>query len=136
METLFENDDFILKSTGHDYDFVGFIVSKSDRPRTFFFEEHDVEGLTEEHYAYFYDKDLDLDESRCRLDAEYVGTKAGSEEDEFAISELRVMTENCSYITLEPFESIGFLSDCQQRGWFLALVKAFCQDRLKDIPWA
>lgn len=135
METLFENDGFVLRSTGHGYDFVGFIVSKSDRPRTFFFEEHDVEGLTEEHYANFYDKELDLDESRCRLGAEYVGIKEGSEHDDFAISELRILVENCSHITLEPFECIGFLSNCQQRGWFLALVKAFCPDRLKDIPW-
>ena len=30
----------------------------------------------------------------------------------------------------------GFLSNPRERGQFLALVKNYCPERLKDIPWA
>lgn len=54
METLFENEDFILKSTGHDYDFVGIIETKCDEPLTFFFnEETDIEGEVYEDMTEF-----------------------------------------------------------------------------------
>ena len=39
MITLFENNDFILKLTGHDYDFVGIIENKNEERLTFFFDE-------------------------------------------------------------------------------------------------
>ena len=46
MITLFENNDFILKLTGHDYDFVGIIENKNEERLTFFFDE-DVAPLDE-----------------------------------------------------------------------------------------
>lgn len=39
VTTLFENNDLRLSSTGHDYDFVGTIEIKSEKPLTFFFSE-------------------------------------------------------------------------------------------------
>ena len=30
----------------------------------------------------------------------------------------------------------GFLSDPKERGWFLALVKNYCPEQMKNIPWA
>ena len=41
-----------------------------------------------------------------------------------------------SPFTLNPFESVGFLSECQQRGWFLALIKHYCPEKLDRIAWA
>ena len=132
METLFENNDFILKSTGHWYDFVGLIESKHKEPITFIFEEEDVEGLSEEHYAYYYDRELDLDESKCKLSAVYDGMdKEYAKEVDFNGD-----FGQCSPFTLNPFESVGFLSECQQRGWFLALIKHYCPEKLDRIAWA
>lgn len=136
MITLFENEDFILKSTGHDYDFVGIIESKHDSPITYFFEDHDVEGLSEEHYMHDYDKERDLVESKCKLSIEYYGIDKDNEDDEYEIDNTFIMVENCSFFTLKPFESVGFLSDCQQRGWFLAIIKAYCPEQLEKISWA
>jgi hypothetical protein len=125
-----------LNSTGHDYDFVGIIESKHDSPITYFFEDFDVGGLSEEHYMSDYDKERDLDESKCKLRIEYYGIDEENEDDENEITDTFLSIGNCSYFTLKPFETTGFLSDCKQRGWFLALIKRYCPERLKDIPWA
>ena len=61
MKTLFENNDFILKSTGHDYDFVGIIETKTEEPLTFFFSEQLCEGCDESTY---WEDDIDDEERR------------------------------------------------------------------------
>lgn len=125
MTTLFENEDFILKSTGHDYDFVGIIETKTSKPLTFFFdEETDDEGCVFE------------DETKL-LDV-YKGLKSYDENDEGLdeAEEIGYRLGANDWFTTRDDGSTGFLSDCKERGWFLALIKNYCPEKLKEIPWA
>ena len=136
MEKLFENEDFILKLTGHDYDFVGIIETKGDKPLTFFFEEElvatdaDAYGPTE----------WEPDESKTSLLDVYKGLKTddpdNDEEQEIAMSYQAENSIDVSYFRTRDDKSTGFLSDPRERGQFLALVKNYCPERLKDIAWA
>lgn len=63
MTKLFENGDFILYLTGHDYDFVGIIETKTDKPLTFFFSEELFDRDEEEEENWDSDED-DINESK------------------------------------------------------------------------
>lgn len=124
MTTIFENKDFSLKLTGHDYDFVGTIEAK-EKPLTFFFdEETDDEGCIYE------------DETRL-LDV-YSDVKPYDENDDGLDEAEQIAMDICamSYFTVSPERGVGFLSDCKERGQFLALVKNYCPEQLKNIFWA
>lgn len=129
MEKLFENEDFILKSTGHDFDFVGIIETKTEKPLTFFF-------------SYEADEDGDVYEDTVELIDVYTGLQINEDdvdgEDEAECIALRqlMMHDNVDYFTTREDNWTGFLSDPQQRGRFLALIKNYCPERLKDIAWA
>ena len=124
MITLFENEDFILKSTGHDYDFVGIIETKCDEPLTFFFdEETDIEGEVYEDLTEFVEVWKGLKEY-----------EDGDEVDE--AEEMAYANGANDWFRTRDDKSTGFLSCPKERGQFLALVKAYCPERLKDIPWA
>ncbi len=140
MITLFENEDFILKSTGHNYDFVGIIETKTEEPITFFFAETIAEGIGDVD-----DYESDVDESKTILLDVYEGLNnndndGDSEEDEEQeTADSYMMGTDCdhvSYFRTRDDHSTGFLSNPQERGQFLALIKAFCPDKLKEIPWA
>lgn len=142
METLFENEDFILKLTGHDYDFVGIIETKGDEPLTFFFGEElyeetvgEPEGRTE--------VEVDVNESQTKLLDVYKGLKPynyeigavnedGDDEEEVMAMELGAD----SWFRTRDDKSTGFLSEPRERGQFLALVKNYCPERLAEIKWA
>lgn len=138
MITLFENEDFILKSTGHNYDFVGIIETKTEEPLTFFFAETIADGIGDVD-----DYESDVDESKTVMLDVYEGLKAydeDSDEDEEEEMAAGYMMANdydhVSYFRTRDDKSTGFLSNPQKRGQFLALIKAYCPDKIKEIPWA
>jgi hypothetical protein len=143
MTQLFENNDFRLLSTGHDYDFVGIIETKTEQPLTFFFGETIAEGIDEVE-----DFESEVDESKTVLLDVYQGMKKHDEdsgdpfndedeEQETAMSYLMGSDfDNVSFFRTRDDRSTGFLSDPRQRGYFLALIKNYCPEQLKNIPWA
>lgn len=147
METLFENNDFILKSTGHDYDFVGIIETKGDQPLTFFFSEELIPVLGDDEE---YDEDEDYefvpDESKTKLLGVHQGLKEydydtddGYDEEEEEAECYRMANpdvESIDWFRTRDDKSTGFLSDCRERGQFLALIKAYCPEKLNSIEWA
>ena len=136
MITLFENSDFRLELTGHDYDFVGIIETKTDTPLTFFFSEElcEHEESDEEEFD-SYDWDDMIDESQTRLLDVYQGLKENnSDNDEEQDVAMELGAD--SYFRTRDDRSTGFLSDPRERGQFLALVKNYCPEQLKNIPWA
>ena len=133
MEILFENKDFVLKSTGHDYDFVGIIETKTDKPLTFFFEEHTYEseptktnGCTE--------VELYIEENETKLLDVYQGLRNDPDNDMEEDTAL-ALGADCYFRTRDD-KSTGFLSDPRQRGQFLALIKNYCPEKLDRIAWA
>ena len=141
MKTLFENNDFILKSTGHDYDFVGIIDTKTEEPLTFFFSEQLCEGCDESTYW-----EDDIDESKTELLGVHQGLKEYDSEtddpeddEEQNTADSYMMGSDCdhvSYFRTRDDRSTGFLSNPQERGQFLALIKAYCPEQLSQISWA
>ena len=138
MKTLFENNDFILKSTGHDYDFVGIIETKTEEPLTFFFSEQLCDCIDEAD-----DYESDVDESKTELldvyqgMKEYDGESDTDEQQETAESYMFANDyDHVSYFRTRDDRSTGFLSDPQERGQFLALIKAYCPEQLSQIAWA
>jgi len=131
MITLFENEDFILKSTGHDYDFVGIIETKTEKPLTFFFSEELLAGDEDDW------KDCQINEDETRLLGVYEGLKP-YDEDDYTDEEndMAMSLFADSFFRTRDDKSTGFLSYPRERGQFLALVKAYCPERLKDISWA
>lgn len=125
MTTLFENKDLRLTSTGHDYDFVGGIEVLHRKTLTFFFdEETDEEGYVIEDETKFKGVYCDVqpyDETDGGYDhAEEMAQRIGAN----------------NWFTLNRKAGwAGFLSDCTERGQFLALIKNYCPERLKDIEW-
>lgn len=141
--TLFENSDLRLSSTGHDYDFVGTIEVLSDKPLTFFFAETLCQVIDEDGTEY---DEWEPDESATRLLDVYAGLKPYDEDTDDDNDEAENVA-NClyhgedidhiDYFTQTKEEGwSGFLSDPKQRGWFLALIKNYCPEKLADIPWA
>lgn len=132
MITLFENNEFRLLSTGHDYDFVGIIETKTDEPLTFFFNEELCDSDDENSWD-----DICIDESQTQLLDVYKGLKEynhseGIDEEQ----ETAECLQADSYFRTRDDRSTGFLSEPRQRGQFLALVKNYCPDQLKAISWA
>lgn len=144
MITLFENEDFILKSTGHDYDFVGIIETKCDEPLTFFFsEEYVPHNIEDEDDWDSYDFEDNVDENETKLLDMYKGLKEYTDEtqtfiDDGLADDEEVASSICatSYFRTRDDKSTGFLSCPQERGQFLALIKAYCPDKLSLIAWA
>ena len=138
MKTLFENNDFILKSTGHDYDFVGIIETKTEEPLTFFFSEELVpHEESEEDEWDSYDWEDNIDESETRLLDMQEGLSEYDEEtdtDEEQDEAERLQAD--SYFRTRDDKSTGFLSDPRERGQFLALIKHYCPEQLSQIAWA
>ena len=138
MKTLFENNDFILKSTGYDYDFVDIIETKTEEPLTFFFSETVADGIGDVD-----DYESDVDESKTELLDVYEGLKAydsdSDEDEEQETADSYMMGSDCdhvSYFRTRDDRSTGFLSNPQERGQFLALIKAYCPEQLSQIAWA
>lgn len=124
MNTLFENNDFRLLSTGHDYDFVGIIETKTEEPLTFFFnEETDIEGEVYEDLTEFVEVWKGLKEY-----------EDGDDVDE--AEEMAYANGANNWFRTRDDKSTGFLSDPQERGQFLALIKAYCPEQLSQIAWA
>ena len=136
MMTLFENNDFRLLSTGHDYDFVGFIETKTEKPLTFFFaeiltpideEDEDSEWIVNEDATEFLDVRENLEEP--------VDDKVFDEAESIA-ERWMMMYDHVDWFRTRDDGSTGFFSDPKDRGMFLALIKNFCPEQLKIIPWA
>ena len=128
MEKLFENEDIILSSTGRDYDFVGTIEVKGDKPLTFFFSEELIP--TDE-------EDEDCEWVVNENETEFKGVYSDIEDEDS--DEAYDTAQDCnatSWLTSsKKDEWTGFLSDPKQRGWFLALIKAYCPEKLDCLPW-
>ena len=138
MTQLFENDDFRLYTTEHDYDFVGIIETKTEEPLTFFFSEELVphEESDEDDWD-SYDWEDNIDESETRLLDMQEGLSEYNEEtdtDEEQDEAERLQAD--SYFRTRDDKSTGFLSDPRERGQFLAIIKAYCPDKLALIGWA
>lgn len=127
MTTLFENNDFRLLSTGHDYDFVGIIETKTENPLTFFFDETLTPSDEEDE-----DCEWEVDESQTELKAVFENMP----DDADVVQETAFDLSATSWLRTRDDKSTGFLSDCLERGWFLALIKNYCPDKLKEIAWA
>ena len=141
MITLFENEDFTLKSTGHNYDFVGIIETKGYKPLTFFFSEEYVPHNEEDEQEWTsWDWEDNIDETKTKLLDVYKGLKEYNPETDDADDDEEQNVgwdlDASSYLRTRDDRSTGFLSDPRERGWFLALVKNYCPERLKEIPWA
>ena len=138
MTQIFENNEFRLYSTGHDFDFVGIIETKTDEPLTFFFSETVADGIGDVE-----DYESDVDETKTELLDVYQGMKehdGESDDDEQQETADNYMAANgfdhVSYFRTRDDRSTGFLSDPQERGQFLALIKAYCPEQLSQIAWA
>lgn len=117
MVTLFENNDFTIMSTGHDYDFVGTIEVKSKETLAFFFEEET-------------DDDGEVYEDLTKLSDVCYGmnTESADSHAQDICATSFVLNSNDGWK--------GFLSDRQQRGWFLALLKNYCPEKVSELSWA
>lgn len=137
MKTLFEDKDFRLLLTGHDYDFVGIIETKTEKPLTFFFSEelceHDLEDESEWDA---FDYEDNIDEDQTELLGVYKGLKEYDGEWHDEIQETMWRLNADGYFRTRDDRTTGFLSDPRERGQFLAIVKAYCPERMKDIAWA
>jgi hypothetical protein len=149
MKTLFENQDFRLSTTGHYYDFVGIIETKTKEPLTFFFSEELCPVLDEgeEYDPEEMDYEWEPDESRTAMLGVYQGLKEYNSEtddpeddEEQNTAEMYHMAnadiDHVSSFRTRDDKSTGFLSDPRERGQFLAIIKAYCPDKLKEISWA
>lgn len=140
MTTLFENSDFSLMLTGHDYDFVGIIETKTDKPLTFFFSEELCEHEESEEDEWDgYDYDLAIDESQTKLLDVYQGLKeydCETDDDCDEEQDIAMSLSADSYFRTRDDKVTGFLADPRERGQFLALIKNYCPEQLKNIPWA
>lgn len=136
METLFENNDFILKSTGHNYDFVGIIETKTDEPLTFFFsEEYVPHNIDDEEDWDSYDFEDNIDESETKLLDVYQGLS--NDDDGYDEENDTAMSLGAdSHLRTRDDKSTGFLSNPRERGMFLALIKSYCPEKLERIAWA
>lgn len=137
MITLFENSDFILKSTGRNYDFVGIIENKNNKRLTFFFDK-DVAPLDENDE----DSEWEVLEDKTKLLGVYSDLATYDEETGEGWDEAQDVAERMDsqygqieWLTTRDDGCTGFMSDCKERGWFLALIKAYCPEKLKEIPW-
>lgn len=132
MEKLFENEDFILSSTGHDYDFVGTIEVKSDKPLTFFFSEELMPTDEEDE-----DCEWVVSENETEFKGVYNCIEPYDEEtgEDDAENEAQLINATSWFTSSKQNEWSGFLSDPKERGWFLALIKACCPDKLNCLPW-
>lgn len=135
MEKIFENEDFILNSTGHDYDFVGTIEVKSNKPLTFFFKE---ELLPQEED----DEDCDeyiTNENETEFLAVYADLTPYDEDSDDGYDEAEDTGHDIGatdWFTISKEDNWkGFLSDPKERGLFLALIKTYCPDKLESIVW-
>lgn len=126
MMTLFENENFRPESTGHDYDFVGTLEVKSEKPLTFFFNEelHPLDPEEEDCDVWVVSED----------ESELVEINEDMDEEE---ARDYASLNNYSYFTQSKDDKwMGFLSCCRERGWFLALIKNYCPKQLENIAWA
>ena len=131
MEKLFENEQFALLSTGHDYDFVGIIETKTDEPLTFFFSEEisddsdDWESRVDENQTRLLDMQQGLREYEEGID--------DPDDDEEQLEAERLGAT--SYLRTRDDKSTGFLSDPTERGQFLAIIKHYCPEKLNSLTW-
>jgi len=148
MITLFENEDFILKSTEHWYDFVGIIETKCEKPLTFFFGEDYIPHNEEDEQEWdTWDWEDNIDENKTELLGVHQGLKEYDSEtddpeddEEQNTAEMYWMAnkgiDHVDYFRTRDDKSTGFLSDPKERGWFLAIIKAYCPEQLEKISWA
>lgn len=134
MEKLFENEDFILSSTGRDYDFVGTIEVKGDKPLTFFFSEELIPTDEEDE-----DCEWVVNENETEFKGAYCDVEPYDEESGDGYDHAEEVAQDCDatswFTSSKKDEWSGFLSDPKQRGWFLALIKAYCPEKLNSLPW-
>lgn len=140
MKQIFENEDFRLYTTGHDYDLVGIIENNTEEPLTFFFAETVANGIGDAD-----DYESDVDESKTVMLDVYEGLKAydedsdNDEDEEQETADSYMMGSDCdhvSYFRTRDDRSTGFLSNPQERGQFLAIIKNYCPEQLSQIAWA
>ena len=132
MKLLFENEDFRLLLTGHTYDFVGIIETKTDNPLTFFFSEELVpHDESDEEDRDGYDLDANIDESETELNEVCYNILSDEEADEEMFK-----CNAISYFRTRDDKSTGFLACPQDRGQFLALVKHYCPEKLNEVETA
>ena len=118
MNKIFENDNFVLSLTGHSYDFVAIMETKTDEPLTFFFSnDMDDDGDIFEDTVVMLDvcKGLNPDE-----------------EDEVAMSYADDY-DNIDWFRTRDDKTTGFLADPRERGRLLAIVKNYCPERLQEV---
>lgn len=123
MKKIYENDEFILSLTGHDYDFVAIMETKTDKPLTFFFSEELVS--TDEE-----DEDCEWVVNEDETELELVCNDTMNDEE---IDDAMFRCSATSYFQTRDDRSTGFLADCKERGQLLAIVKNYCPEKLDEV---
>lgn len=126
MKKIFENDEFVLSLTGHNYDFVAIMETKTDEPLTFFFSE----GLapTDEE-----DEDCEwvVNEDETELKELCYNSLSDEEADEEMFK-----CGATSWFRTRDDKSTGFFAGCKERGQLLAIVKHYCPEKLEEAKAA
>lgn len=123
MKKIYENDEFILSLTGHDYDFVAIMETKTDKPLTFFFSA--VLMPTDEE-----DEDCEWVVNEDETELELVCNDTMTDEE---IDDAMFRCSATSYFQTRDDRSTGFLADCKERGELLAIVKNYCPEKLDEV---
>ncbi len=127
MKKIFENKQFALELTGHKYDFVAIMETKTGRPLTFFFSE-ELAPTDEE------DEDCEwvVNEDETELKAVFKHMTDDADE----VQETAFRLSATSWLRTRDDRSTGFLADCKDRGQLLAIVKQYCPEKLEEVKTA
>ena len=123
MKKIFENEQFVLSLTEHDYDFVAIMETKTDKPLTFFFSEALMP--TDEE-----DEDCEWVVNEDETELELVCDEQMTDEE---IDDAMFRCSATSYFQTRDDRSTGFLADCKGRGQLLAIVKEYCPEKLDEV---
>jgi len=135
MTTIFENEQFRLSLTGHNFDFVAIMETKTDEPLTFFFSEELVQVKESDGTTY---DEWEPDETATEFLEVREGLKEPADDDDWdeaeSIAERWIMMyDHVDWLRTRDDKSTGFLADFKDRGMLLAIVKEYCPEKLKEV---
>ena len=106
----------------------------SDKPLTFFFSEELIPTDEEDE-----DCEWVVNENETEFKGVYCDVEPYDEESDDGYDHAEEVAQDCDatswFTSSKEDEWTGFLSDPKERGWFLALIKAYCPEKLNCLPW-
>lgn len=127
MKKIFENEQFVLSLTEHDYDFVAIMETKTNEPLTFFFSEMLIPADSDD------EKDMDWDDAMIDEDETELELVCNDTMTDEEIDDAMFRCSATSYFQTRDDRSTGFLADCKERGQLLAIVKEYCPEKLDEV---